>query len=364
MGGGDDADALGEMKIAVDPFAPPEKRQRHFLTLSNRVSETHRVPAAYDMLINPEEQPIHVFSGAREDTAAAAAAAAAAMARAAAVAAASGIPGPVVELPRDDFILEGTVSEKFDVRPADVDDSLYREVSARRIAEATRKTRVVQASKGPSRVAPLPTARNIVKREDGKEDTRERAERMERGALEDKLMGLYERRSLWSFKQLKEETRQPAMFLKETLDGLATLKSPRAERGDVLSEGHVQEERRGRGGGGRRRRGGNLLEIAGGETTRPSDLRKTQKSCVISSSFLLLFGESDERRARVHTLYCIVYVPTSNNHKIYIKSRAVHSCTSRATRASSKTRAMTRCDAIGRGRGRSIDQYIPPFSML
>ncbi|EEH52004.1 uncharacterized protein MICPUCDRAFT_53479 [Micromonas pusilla CCMP1545] len=222
-GGGDDGDALGEMKIAVDPFAPPEKRQRHFLTLSNRVSETHRVPAAYDMLINPEEQPIHVFSGAREDTAAAAAAAAAATARACAVAAASGIPGPVVELPRDDFILEGTVSEKFDVRPADVDDSLYREVSARRIAEATRKTRVVQASKGPSRVAPLPTARNIVKREDGKEDTRERAERMERGALEDKLMGLYERRSLWSFKQLKEETRQPAMFLKETLDGLATL---------------------------------------------------------------------------------------------------------------------------------------------
>jgi hypothetical protein len=31
-------------------------------------------------------------------------------------------------MPADDFILEGRVSEKFDVRPSSVSDEMYREV--------------------------------------------------------------------------------------------------------------------------------------------------------------------------------------------------------------------------------------------
>lgn len=126
-------------------------------------------------------------------------------------------------LPADDFILEGRVSEKFDVRPSSVSDEMYREVSKQRLQDATKKTRAMQASTGPQRVAPLPKARNMLQRIDGKKDEPVRRERMERSALEDKLMGLYERRNLWSFKQLVAETRQPAEYLKEVLGGLAVL---------------------------------------------------------------------------------------------------------------------------------------------
>ena len=45
-------------------------------------------------------------------------------------------------------------------------------------------------------------------------------------------MGLFERRNLWSFKQLVEETKQPAMWLKEVLQEIATLnrRGPNAAR--------------------------------------------------------------------------------------------------------------------------------------
>ena len=36
-------------------------------------------------------------------------------------------------------------------------------------------------------------------------------------------MGLFERRNLWTFKQLVEETKQPAVWLKEVLSELAVL---------------------------------------------------------------------------------------------------------------------------------------------
>jgi transcription initiation factor TFIIF subunit beta len=70
---------------------------------------------------------------------------------------------------------------------------------------------------------PLPKARNITQRLDGKEDVKEKAERLEKPLLEDRLMGLFERQSLWSFKQLVAETRQPAVWLKEVLTELAVL---------------------------------------------------------------------------------------------------------------------------------------------
>ena len=69
----EDKELLGAMRIAADPFAPPEKRQRHFLELDKSLAEQHRVPRLYDMQTTPDEQPIHVFSDVRENTAAAAA---------------------------------------------------------------------------------------------------------------------------------------------------------------------------------------------------------------------------------------------------------------------------------------------------
>ena len=218
--GGGDKEILGVMRVAADPFAPPEKRTRHFLELDPSLAAAHRIPTRYDMAMTQEDQPIHVFSDVRENTAAAAAAAAA---RAAAAAAARA-DAAAAELPSDDFVLEGRVSEKFDVRPASLSDEAYRQVSLRRMEEATRKTRVMQDAKGPQRVVPLPKARNLVARLDGKDPAEKvRHERMEKAQLEDKLMGLFERRNLWSFKQLVEETRQPAVWLKEVLSELAVL---------------------------------------------------------------------------------------------------------------------------------------------
>jgi hypothetical protein len=59
------------------------------------------------------------------------------------------------------------VAEKFDVRPSSVSDAVYQQVSKQRIQDATRKTRVMQSS-AETRVVPLPKARNILKRIDGK----------------------------------------------------------------------------------------------------------------------------------------------------------------------------------------------------
>ena len=212
------------MRIAVDPFAPPEKRQRHFLTLAAARAAEHGIPARYDMQTTSEDRPMHVFSAVRENTAAAAAAAAARDAAARAAGFESAAAAAAV-LPPDDFVLEGVVSEKFDVRPASLADAAYRQVSLRRMEEATKKTRVVGDVKGVQRVVPLPTARNVVKRLDGTEEgaKKPRAERLAKDALENKLMGLFERRNLWTFKQLVEETKQPAVWLKEVVSELAVL---------------------------------------------------------------------------------------------------------------------------------------------
>jgi len=71
---GEDKELLGKMRISVDPFAPPEKRQRHFLTLSASLADGARIPREYDMQMTPDEQPIHVFSDVRDNTPAAEAA--------------------------------------------------------------------------------------------------------------------------------------------------------------------------------------------------------------------------------------------------------------------------------------------------
>ena len=219
-----DKELLGHMRIAVDPFAPPEKRQRHFLTLAAARAAEHGIPARYDMQTTSEDRPMHVFSAVRENTAAAAAAAAA-RDRAARAAGFESAAAAAAVLPPDDFVLEGVVSEKFDVRPASLTDAAYRQVSLRRMEEATKKTRVVGDVKGVQRVVPLPTARNVVKRLDGTTEgaKKPRAERLEKDALENALMGLFERRNLWTFKQLVEETKQPAVWLKEVLSELAVL---------------------------------------------------------------------------------------------------------------------------------------------
>mmetsp|Transcript_4419 Transcript_4419/g.18104 ORF Transcript_4419/g.18104 Transcript_4419/m.18104 type:complete len:416 (-) Transcript_4419:688-1935(-) len=237
----DDKELLGRMRITVDPFAPPEKRQRHFLTLEDNVSSANRIPKEYDMVMTPDDQPIHVFSDVRENTAAAAARAAARVAAERALAG-RGLEGQP-SLPHDEFVLEGAVSEKFDVRPASVTDEAYRATHLRRIEEATKKTRVMGDVKGPQRTVPLPKARNIAQRLDGKEDVKEKAERLEKHVLEDRLMGLFERQSLWRFKQLVAETRQPAVWLKEVLTELAVLN----RRGPNTGMYALKEEYRRRG---------------------------------------------------------------------------------------------------------------------
>ena len=56
-------------------------------------------------------------------------------------------------------------------------------------------------------------------------------------------MGLFERQSLWSFKQLVAETRQPAVWLKEVLTELAVLN----RRGPNTGMYALKEEYRRRG---------------------------------------------------------------------------------------------------------------------
>jgi transcription initiation factor TFIIF subunit beta len=65
----DDKELLGHMRIAVDPFAPPEKRQRHFLTLTTPRAAERGIPSRYDMQTTSEDRPMHVFSDVRENTA-------------------------------------------------------------------------------------------------------------------------------------------------------------------------------------------------------------------------------------------------------------------------------------------------------
>ena len=218
-----DKELLGHMRIAVDPFAPPEKRQRHFGALAARAAE-HGIPARYDMQTTSEDRPMHVFSAVRENTAAAGGG--------------GGGPGPRSlarrgSSPRrrrrrcspDDLRAGGGgVGE---VRRASgepdgrgVPAGLAAPHGGGHEEDARGRGRQGRAARGA-----LPTARNVVKRLDGTTEgaKKPRAERLEKDALENALMGLFERRNLWTFKQLVEETKQPAVWLKEVLSELAVL---------------------------------------------------------------------------------------------------------------------------------------------
>ena len=233
-----DKELLGHMRIAVDPFAPPEKRQRHFLTLAAARAAEHGIPARYDMQTTSEDRPMHVFSAVRENTAAAAAAAA--RDRAArggfesAAAAAAVLPV---------FVLEG-VSERSRRRPASLTDAAYRQVSLR-MEEATKR----RAWSGTSRVcsAWCPCPRRGTCEAPGRHDggarkpraddsrrTRWRTRRWvcSSGATCGRSSSWWRRRSsprCGSRRCLRARRAQPA----------------RAQHGHVDAQGHVQEEGRG-----------------------------------------------------------------------------------------------------------------------
>ena len=90
--------------------------------------------------------------------------------------------------------------------------------------KAQSKSRFVQSVVGAdaARIAPLPKRSNLVRLADGGV-TKPKADRIEKGELTDKLFTLFERRTYWNMKQLLAETKQPAMFLKETVQEIANL---------------------------------------------------------------------------------------------------------------------------------------------
>ena len=184
----DGKDELGRMRIAIDPFAPPESRSAFSMELVGH--SANGIPRAYHLHVTPDELPMHVFSDVREGTAAAEAAAIA--------------NAHAHVFQESTIVLEGVVAEKLDMRPSDVNDEGYRLVSRARMATAQVKTRVMQSATE-TRVAPLPKARNLARADQAKP---ERRERMDRPVLEDVVFQLYERRAQWSLKQLVAETRQ------------------------------------------------------------------------------------------------------------------------------------------------------------
>ena len=114
--------------------------------------------------------------------------------------------------------------KKLDMRPKDASDAAYARVSKNRLEKAQSKSRFVQSVVGAdaARIAPLPKRSNLVRLADGGV-TKPKAEKMEKAQLTDKLFGLFERRTFWSLKQLLEETKQPAMYLRETVQEIANL---------------------------------------------------------------------------------------------------------------------------------------------
>ncbi|CAL6290967.1 unnamed protein product [Bathycoccus prasinos] len=151
----------------------------------------HEIPVKYIMTENIEAPEIHVFSETREGTAAATSA-----------------------MDVNEFIVESE----------NASDAAYARVSKNRLEKAQSKSRFVQSVVGAdaARIAPLPKRSNLVRLADGGV-TKPKAEKMEKAQLTDKLFGLFERRTFWSLKQLLEETKQPAMHLRETVQEIANL---------------------------------------------------------------------------------------------------------------------------------------------
>lgn len=210
-------DTLGKMRIAIDPFAPPEKKQRFTFDVTPDIGASARIPTSYDMYVTPDSLPMHVFSDVR---------AAAPLTGVAAAAAGAAAKQKQQQQQEQDgmgeFQLEGCVAEKFDMRPCDANDAAYNELSRNRMNEAQKKTRITQVVTEAARMAPLPKARNLLKGVGAKKDE-PRRERMERPLLENALFSLYEKRGVWRLKDLIAETRQPADYVKEVLNEIAVL---------------------------------------------------------------------------------------------------------------------------------------------
>ena len=197
-----DNDELGKVRVVIDPF-DKENKEAFAVTLNAAVNEDeeHEIPVKYIMTENIEAPEIHVFSETREGTAAATSA-----------------------MDVNEFIVEAKVHKKLDMRPKDASDAAYARVSKNRLEKAQSKSRFVQSVVGAdaARIAPLPKRSNLVRLADGGV-TKPKAEKMEKAQLTDKLFGLFERRTFWSLKQLLEETKQPAMYLRETVQEIANL---------------------------------------------------------------------------------------------------------------------------------------------
>ena len=199
-----DNDELGKVRVVVDPFSK-ENDDAFAVTLNQGVNEgediNQRIPVEYVMTENPDAPEIHVFSETREGTAAATSA-----------------------MDANEFIVEAKVHKKLDMRPKDASDVAYARVSKERMEKAQSKSRFVQSVVGAdaTRIAPLPKRSNLIRLADGS-TTKPKVERMEKHELENKLFTLFERRTFWSLKQLLAETRQPAMYLKQTVQEIANL---------------------------------------------------------------------------------------------------------------------------------------------
>lgn len=124
--------------------------------------------------------------------------------------------------------VEGRIDQRFDVGMLHEDrsqaqgDPRYRSLTRERKDRAATKTRVMQMIEDPRglniRVLPKVTAQ---KRAAPTSDTRR--VRMERDQLENLLFGLFERQPAWPFIALEKETNQPVPWLKEVLNGIATM---------------------------------------------------------------------------------------------------------------------------------------------
>jgi transcription initiation factor TFIIF subunit beta len=195
-------DELGKVRVVIDPF-DKEKKEAFAVTLNEHINEGEEfaIPVKYIMTENIEAPEIHVFSETREGTAAATSA-----------------------MDVNEFIVEAKVHKKLDMRPRDASDAAYARVSKDRMEKAQSKSRFVQSVVGAdaARIAPLPKRSNLVRLADGGV-TKPKADRIEKGELTDKLFTLFERRTYWNMKQLLAETKQPAMFLKETVQEIANL---------------------------------------------------------------------------------------------------------------------------------------------
>lgn len=140
--------------------------------------------------------------------------------------------------------VEGRVEYKLDAKPSNVEDAAYSELSKRRLEASTKKTRQVQilsdqkARRAIMRPLPVNSSGKGGRGAGSGHRTDERRARMEKEPLMDMLFKLFERQTLWNFKQLMAETNQPAVWLKEVLLDVCRYhkRGPNADKWEVKPE--------------------------------------------------------------------------------------------------------------------------------